>query len=340
MRIHVHLLLGGLLLAALAPARAAGQPPGLTIQLGPGAADFLLGKELVGRYHYGDLWGQAKPILWPLNAPGGTPVTRAWPMGPAPVGGSKDHPHQKSAWFCHGDVIPEGIDLKDRGRGVKGVDFWSETKGHGRIVCTVVASLKPEGGAAQLRTHNEWRTADGVKIMDEDRTITAYDLGAARLFVFDVDLVASVCPIIFGDTKEGAMGVRVSDAIRENKPGNGTLSNAEGKQHENNVWGRRSPWCDCSGKVDGRAVGIALFDDPKNPYPASWHARAYGLLAANPFGRAHSGFPAVKGRNDLVRLARGQHLRLRYGILVHEGDAETGQVAQLFRRFVDLRNKE
>jgi hypothetical protein len=334
MKVPIPFLLSGFLLAGLAP--AADQPSPLTLQLGPHASDFLLGKDLVGIYRSGDKWSQAKPIFWPLNAPGAVPVTRAWPMGAAWPGGSKDHPHQKSAWFCHGDVIPEGMTLKDHIRGIKGVDFWSETKGHGRIVCTAAARLKPEKGPAQLLTHNEWRTADGIKIMDEDRTIIGYDLGTARLFVFDIDLRASVCPITFGDTKEGAMGVRVSDAIREDKPGTGILRNAEGKLHERNVWGRQSPWCDYSGKVGGQAVGIALFDDPKNPYPACWHARGYGLLAANPFGRSHSGFPAVKGRTDLVHLARGQHLHLRYGILVHTGDADSGQVAQRYRYFVKL----
>jgi hypothetical protein len=63
-------------------------------------------------------------------------------------------------------------------------------------------------------------------------------------------------------------------------------------------------------------------------------------MAANPFGRARSGFPAMKGKTDLVRLAKGETLQLRYGLLMHEGDAETGRVAEQFRRFVELRGKE
>ena len=88
-----------------------------------------------------------------------------------------------------------------------------------------------------------------------------------------------------------------------------------------------------------RGPGIAVFDDPKNPSRAAWHSRGYGLMAANPFGRSVSRFPAVKGRNDLVQLARGEHLRLRYGILVHSGDAAEGQVAEHFQRFVKLRSE-
>ena len=67
---------------------------------------------------------------------------------------------------------------------------------------------------ARVPTDNEWRTADGTKILDEHRTITVRDLGDARLIVLDIDLHASVCPITFGDTKEGSMGVRVNDEIK------------------------------------------------------------------------------------------------------------------------------
>ena len=36
----------------------------------------------------------------------------------------------------------------------------------------------------------------------------------------------------------------------------------------------------------------------------------------------------------------GERLELRYGILLHEGDAKTGEVAANYQRFVKLREKE
>src|SRR5436305_11892963 len=105
--------------------------------------EFHAGKELVARYHVGkDL---PKPYFFPLQAPGGLKVTRGVPPEP---GDATDHPHQTSAWFCHGDVIPEGVELKDRIKGVKGVDFWSIARGHGNMVC-VKASPTPDG----VKTH-------------------------------------------------------------------------------------------------------------------------------------------------------------------------------------------
>jgi hypothetical protein len=313
---------------------AAGEPGKVEIKPERDHIDFLVNGQLAARYRIGA--DVAKPYFWPVNAPGGVPVTRAWPMEKAGPGESTDHPHQKSAWFCHGDVIPEGIELKHKIRGVKGVDFWSEAKGHGRIVCTDVGKVRIGKHEGEVVTKNEWRTADGQKIMDETRTIRLYDLGDARLFVLDIDLHASVATITFGDTKEGAMGVRVNDQIREQK-GNGRLVNSAGKEGEKGCWGQFAPWCDYSGEVNGKKVGIAIFDDPKNRSPAAWHSRGYGLMAANPFGREHSRFSAVKGHKDLLQIAKGNHLQLRYGILVHTGDVASGQVAERFQRFVKLR---
>jgi hypothetical protein len=61
------------------------------------------------------------------------------------------------------------------------------------------------------------------------------------------------------------------------------------------------------------------------------------LLAANPFGRAKSGFPAMKERTESVRLAKSEHLKLRYGLYLHKGDAGAGNVAEAFQLFVRAR---
>lgn len=322
--------------SAIAAAGIRHTAPGvLGIQTASDHIDFRSGGELVARYHIGrDL---AKPYFWPINGPAGAAVTRGWPMEKAQPGGSTDHPHQKSAWFGHGDIIPEGIVLKEKVKGVRGVDFWSEAKGHGRIVCTKVGEPTIAPDYAQITTHNEWQTADGVKMLDEERTLQLYEVAGAPLLVVEVELSASAVPVIFGDTKEGTFGVRVNDAMRASK--GGRIENADGKTGEFACWGRRSAWCDDSGTVAGKTVGIALFDDPANAFAACWHCRGYGLMAANPFGRGRSGFPAVVGRSDLVRLARGETLRLRYGLFIHIGDAKEGLVAEGYHAFVLLHHK-
>src|SRR5262245_43473916 len=174
--------------------------------------DFKAGKDLVTRYVLGET--VAKPYFFPVNGLPGKLVTRAWPMEKV-EGEANDHVHQKSLWFCHGDVIPEGIEFTKHSKGVEGVDFWSEGKGHGKMVCVKVGKPRSEKDHAWIETANEWQTAEGKKILDETRTIHLYHFSPkANLLVLDIDLFASVCPITFGDTKEGSMGVRVRESLR------------------------------------------------------------------------------------------------------------------------------
>jgi hypothetical protein len=342
------LALPALLLLLAPPGRAA--EPAVRVTKTDTTLDFYAGGDLATTYHYagtapdpkGGTKPLAKPYFWPVYAPGQIPVTRDWPLKPAQPGGTKDHVHQKSAWFCHGDVIPEGVELKVKSadRHVKGVDFWSETAGHGRIVCTKVGEPKAVSPTHVLvPTANEWVAADGTKVLDESRTIHFLTLPAGRLIVLDIDLLASAAPITFGDTKEGAMGVRVNDAIRADPKARtgGTLTNAAGKAGEKSVWGYAADWVDYFGKISGKTAGVAVFDDPHNPFRAAWHARGYGLLAANPFGRSGSGFPSQKGKRDLVKLAKGDHLKLRYAIYAHDGNTTAGHVAEASRAFAAMK---
>ena len=337
---------GVFLLASLSPGLRADSPaPKLAapyIEVTKTHLEFRHGDMLVTRHVIDEK--VAKPYFFPLYAMPGKAVTRAWPMKDDPEVKKSDHPHQKSLWFCHGDVIPEGLDYKKHSRGVAGIDFWAEGKGHGKIVCVEVGKPKGDATHASVTTKNEWRSAEGQKVMNETRTITFYpfeEKGGANLLVLDIDLEASVCPITFADTKEGSLGVRVREIMRVDR-GKGQLTNAEGKSGEKGCWGRVSAWCDYSGPVDdtGTVAGIAVFADPKNPIDTAWHARNYGLMAANPFGRAkHAGFPDRKGNDTPVKLAKGEHLKLRYGIFVHAGDVKAGKVAESYEKFVKLGGK-
>ena len=307
---------------------------------------FKSGSTIVAKYMTDPKY--SKPFLYPVLAPNGVPVTRAWPIEKGlPGEATTDHVHQKSVWFCHGDVIPEGLPLtvKSADRAGKGVDFWSETKDkngsprHGWI--TVVKVGEPKMVAknhVSIETQNEWKTPTGEKMMDEVRVIHFIDRPEGRLFGFDITLKASVCPITFGDTKEGSFGIRTHDALRPSLPDGAVVTTADGKvvtpPKKDNlpIWGYPTAWIDYSGKVEGKDVGIAVFEHPSN-LKANWHVRAYGLNAANPFARAHSGFPTQKGKTDLVKIEKGGELKLKYAVYAHTGDVKTGKVAEAFELF-------
>lgn len=332
-------------LLALLALPSLGAADDVSVVVGKDAIEFKAGTAVVAKYATGAT--VAKPYLYPLVAPNGVPVTRGYPVEKAPGDATTDHVHQKSVWFCHGDVIPEGIELKTKSanKGDKGVDFWSEAKDkdgkprHGTIrVAKVGKPTQHAKSHVSVETTNEWVTPDGVKIMDEVRVIHFMDTKEGRTFAFDITLKASVCPITFGDTKEGSFGIRVNDAFRPSQKDGATVTTADGKtvtppaKDNLPIWGYPTAWIDYSAKFDGKDAGIAVFDHPKNP-PANWHVRAYGLNAANPFGRNQSGFPTQKGKDDYLKIAKGGEMKLKYAVYAHDGDVKSGKVAEAYEAF-------
>ena len=45
----------------------------------------------------------------------------------------------------------------------------------------------------------------------------------------------------------------------------------------------------------------------------------------------------MKDRTDLVKMAKGEHLKMRFGILLHPGDVKEGKVARYYDYFVKLK---
>ena len=63
------------------------------------------------------------------------------------------------------------------------------------------------------------------------------------------------------------------------------------------------------------------------------------LLAAALPGLAQEEKKKPLSEADLVKLAKGEHLKLRFGILLHPGDVKEGKVAEHYKTFVDLKKK-
>ena len=111
----------------------------------------------------------------------------------------------------------------------------------------------------------------------------------------------------------------------------GLYRSSEGKTGDD-VWGTRARWMMLTGTVDGEAVTLAIFDHPGNPgYPTYWHARGYGLFAANPLGPA--GFTDGKARMNFTLEPR-QAATFRYRILVLSGSASAETVESEYDKFV------
>jgi hypothetical protein len=131
-----------------------------------------------------------------------------------------------------------------------------------------------------------------------------------------------------------ATPIRVEQESEESAPpGNGTMTDSKGRKNGDQIWGNSADWCDYSGILDGQRVGMTLFCHPENFRPSWFHARDYGFMAANPFGREAFG----KGAKSSVLVEPGEELRLRYGIFVHSGPKESQpDITPAFERYKSL----
>jgi len=200
--------------------------------------------------------GYAKPIIYPIIGPGETNMVRNWPITEAAAGEAKDHPHHTSLWYTHGAV--------------NGIDFWAQGQGKGTIVptgtLTVKASSSGETGNVALTSANQWRGPDGKVVLTDERVVTFHLLtDDNRAIDFRVTLIASEGEVTFGDTKEGSMGIRTNPALRLKGPvAKGKAVNSEGVE-DGKLWGKRATWVDYWAPIDGKTIGMAIFDHPSNP---------------------------------------------------------------------------
>jgi len=280
------------------------------------AVEILMGGKAFGSYLFGP--ELPKPCLWPLAGPGGTRMTRSWPVAPEPEwkADSRDHVHHKGLWVAHGDV--------------NGSDLWGEGEGSGRIVHREFARKLAGPVYAEFTALNDWRSAEGDVLCTEERTLRVMRLGDdSRLVDLTVRLRATRGAITLGDTKEaGLCAVRVASSMERRS----VIESSAGGLGEGECWGRPAHWVDVSGRAGGRHRGVAILDHPENPaHPTRWHVRGYGLFAANPFGL--SDYKSGHERDGAMTVAEDDELTFRYRVVLHKGGADSGRVRE---RWVDL----
>jgi len=278
-------------------------------------------KELVVRYEF---VSGSKPIVYPIVGPGGTNMTRDFPMKPADKGGTKDHVHHRSLWMTHGEV--------------NGIDFWMEGEKAGRIVHDAVVSSDVDQSGAKLVTTANWVTPDNKVLLRESRSMTVNGDDNTRSIEFEIDLTAGDEKVHFGDTKEGSFGIRVPDSMAVDTKLGGTILNEHG-EHDGEAWGKKSRWVDYSGPVTDpktgteKVVGISVLEHPASfGHPCRWHVRTYGLFAANPFGQYHFiGGEPTPGHT----LAAAETIHFQYKVLLHSGNANVESIEANWKQFAN-----
>ena len=261
------------------------------------------------------------PYLDPLLSPGGACLTRHWPMREDAPTEEKDHPHHRAFWLSHGDV--------------NGFDFWAwKGAGDPKIEHRGFSDSKAGGNSASFTVDLAW-TAGGKTHLLEKRTysFTKSDSDSLEIQVASL-LTAAEVDVTFGDTKEGFIALRMDRSLRLKGPeAKGHIVNSEGLA-DMACWGKRANWVAFTGPDEtGQPAVVALMDHPSNlRHPTWWHARDYGLLAANPFGiHDFEGKPDKTLGNQILK--KGDSLTFRYLVVLHHGSVDSAKLADHWSTF-------
>jgi hypothetical protein len=275
-------------------------------------------------FHYPD--SIEKPFLYPVYTINQVDVTRGFPLNPKP-GDPTDHPHHVGIWFNFENV--------------NGLDFWNNSYAipsakknqYGWIKTDQIIKTK-SGPKGELVYHANWTNQANETLVEETTRLEFSSMGYCRIIDRTTTLKAKITTT-FTDAKDGMLGIRLAHELQiptaqdqkftdskgivttvkggTDKVPNGNYLTSEGKTGDN-AWSTRAAWCMAYGKMNSDMVSVAIIDHPKNiNYPTFWHARGYGLFAANPLGEKI--FTQGKTERNL-RLNLGESATFKYRIVI------------------------
>jgi hypothetical protein len=279
----------------------------------------LVDRRPLTTFHFHSRWD--KPFLYPIRTASGALLQRGWPVE-IRDGDEQDHAWHRGIWWGHGDI--------------NGEDFWRE---------------KPDKSTARLLLEGEPKTTNGAKGRLEvslamigakrgrmgtiDESYEFQREGALILIHSTVSVAADKGSALrFGDTDDGGFGFRLATEFREDR--GAELMNSDGLIGTEKIWGKPAKWVKYTAAVNGKRAGVAIMDHPSNlRHPSGWHARGYGLCSANPF--AAGSFAKDKKKDGSYTLQAGQTLKLRYLVVIFDGDLTAPAANRIFARFAEER---
>lgn len=276
----------------------------------------------------------AKPYLMPLRTASGDVISRPFPVrNDVSMANPKMkafEPHQRPLYFGHGNV--------------DGLDFWGEAvfdryfhqrQAYGRMVLKNVEDAHEQAASAVIRARFTELSPNNRVIGEQVQSFVFSGGPRTRTIDCTFVLYATNGPIDLGDTKEGTFGIRLGPEL---SAPNVRMVNSNGAVGEKEIWGKPADWVDYSGTISGQPAGIAVFDHPESfRHPTTWHARSYGLFAANPFGLRE--FTQDPDRDGSWTIPGGKSLTFGYRVLIHEGEFSAERLKAEYERFAAEDNR-
>lgn len=252
-----------------------------------------------------------RPYFAHVHTPDGIQVTRNHPpiAGQDPADHATMHP---GIWLAFGDI--------------SGQDYWRN-----KAVIRqerFIGSPAVSGDKLDFATESTMIATNGSL---QAKLLSHFTLNSQTdgyLLVWKAEFVPLVNDFAFGDQEEMGFGVRVATPISEKN--GGVVKNSDGVTGAKFAWGKTADWCDYSGTISNRLVGMTVMADPKNFRPSWFHSRDYGLLEANPFGRK----AFTKGEASSVPVAKNSTFQLRFAAFIHSTPTNASpDIAGAFRAF-------
>lgn len=236
-----------------------------------------------------------RPYFAHVHTPDSLQVTRNHPpiAGVDPV----DHPTMHPGiWLAFGNI--------------SGQDFWRNkaTIRHEKFTIT------PETLKDQLTfaTESALISTNGDTLAKLNSTFVLTSVREGYLLSWRALFEPSTENFTFGDQEEMGFGIRVATPLSEKN--GGTVKNSDNVIDAKNAWGKTAMWCDYSGTMSNRLVGITVMSSPQNFRPSWFHSRDYGLIVANPFGQ--KAFTKT-GEPSSVLVKKGEITILRFAAFIH-----------------------
>ena len=257
----------------------------------------------------------------PVNTPSGERVTALAP---------DDHPHHRGIFLgWQASEFREPSNLKNYGPhsphravNISRADFWGWGEfapREGRVIQNRDVKLtRADSDHLEMEIHNEWLVRN-QKRLDEIIIATV----AEREGVYVLDLEFRLTPVVDYVLDRAAFG---GFTVQARKDGESYFANAAGKVELPDPhysmpdlnW-PAAPWYDYSIRLkgDGKTLGVAVIDHPRNP-TTTWHNSTH-LWMLHPVITAGGPFT----------IPHGETLVLRYRVVVHDGETPTALLEKL-----------
>ncbi|MEM1295733.1 MAG: PVC-type heme-binding CxxCH protein [Verrucomicrobiota bacterium] len=244
-----------------------------------------------------------------VRTPSGLPVTRRFPpRNPEDL----DPGYRGEAGIIH-PIMHPGLWMSFGW--IDGNDYWrlqSKVKFEGLLEEPLVSRDE-----AQFKTRDRYLNKEGTEtVCWQDTTYRFRRVPEGIRLDWDATFYNDERDFTFGDQEESGLALRIASPLRV-QGGNGRIVNDSGEENGAGTWGKPFQWINYSGEIEGKRVGLMVLPHPENLRPSWSHSRDYGVLASNPFPKQ------PKERREpymLTRVKKGEPLRLRYQVLIHESD--------------------